>query len=432
MSLPRADEWTDPGPMDPPPRRGRRVLLIAGLIAIAAIGSVLIWRGTSLRDLPDIDAPFDTEALGTVNVPDDENAFTEYRRAAAIFRDDRRASTPYLSWAQAPQRDRDWLFANDEAMEAWFEGTMRDRALLRQPKDSRVADDLDVVGTLRRVIWLDQLVGLRMEAMGDLGEAWGWYRAGLRCSRHCEMNAGFRARLVGITLWDILAKSVRAWADHPNQSPSKLRQGLDEVIAIDAMTPPLSQALRAEYFAYAALLKDPELSIGMVLQDPAEARSKGEQPGPLKRLEEASWRLVLREPERSRRVLRLVWANWLSVADLPPSKRLGRGRRLESGYYYDPPPEAPVAVRRLTPERLDRWVGSTRYLRAIVPAFDDIDKADARDAATRASLIVDLAEQLYTRENGRRPDSPDQLVGPYLQALPAGFARPSDGSSMPR
>ena len=432
MSLPRADEWTDPGPMDLPPRRGRRVLLVVGLIAITAIGSFLIWRGASLRGVPDLGDPFDAQALGTIDVPDDENAFTDYRRAVALFRDNRQASTPYLSWTQAPQRDRDWLFANAEAMDAWFEGTTRDRALLRQPKDVRIANDLDVVGTLRRLIWLDQLVGLRMEAMSELGEAWGWYRAGLRCSRHCEMDGGFRARLVGIALWNILANSVRAWADHPNLSPSNLRQALDELNAIDAMTPPLSQALRAEYFAYAALLDDPELSTWKILQDSSETRTKGEEPGPLKRLEEAAWRLVLREPERSRRVLRLVWANWLSAADLTPSERLKRVRKLEFGYYYDPPPGAPVAVRRLTPERLDRWVGSTLYLRAILPAINNLDKAEARDAAARGSLIVDLAEQLYTRENGRRPDSPYQLVGPYLKALPEGIARPSEDSSPPR
>ena len=432
MSLPRADEWTDPGPMDLPTRRGRRALFVVGLLAVAAVGSFLVWRATSLHSLPDLGAPFDTKALGTIAIPDDENAFTDYRRAVAEFREDRQARVPYLSWAQAPQRDRDWLFANSEAMEAWFEGTTKDRALLRQPKDRRIETDLDVVDTLRRMIWLDQLVGLRMEAVGELGEAWGWYRAGLRCSRHCEMHGGFRARLIGVAMWNILARTIRAWADHPNQSPSGLRQALDEMIAIDAMTPSFSQALRAEYFAYAALLDDPELSTWKILQDYAETQSKGEPPSPLKRLEKASWRLVLREPERSRRVFRLVWANWLSVADLSPSERLRRGRKLEYGYYYDPPPEASEVVRRLTPERLDRWVGSTRYLRAILPAIDNIDKADARDAAARATLIVVLAEQLYARENGRRPDSPDQLVGPYLKALPEGFVRPTDGSSAPQ
>jgi hypothetical protein len=425
MSLPRADEWTDPGPMDPPPRRGRKVIAAFALLAIAAVGSFVIWRATSLRAIPEIGEPFDTKAFGTVDLPDDLNAFNYYRQAAAKFRDDPSLGGPYFSWAQASPRDREWLYANSEAMELWYVGTTMDRAVYIQPKDLRIDSPLDVVQSLRRMSRLAHLVGLRMEAQGDLDEAWGWYRAGLRCSRHCGKNGGFIDRLIGLTMYSQMEKPVRAWADHPNQSPSSLRRALDEVLAINAMTPSFAENLRSEYFAFSAFLDRPDVSLAKIEIQIAESKSRPDI-SPFGSMKETLWRLILREPERSRRLIRVVWANWLSAADLPVEQRLGRGHGLRHGYYYDPPPDAPEAIRRLTPERIDRWVGSTRYLGPMLPGIDNLDKAEANEAAMRAALVVNLAEQLYTRENGHPPESPDQLVGPYLKALPEGYVRPPD------
>ncbi len=427
MSLPRADEWTDPGPMDPPPRRRRRLLAVVGFLAVAAAGSFLVWRATSLRAIPEIGEPFDTKAFGTVDLPDDWNAFTYYREAAAKFRDDPSVGGPYFSWAQASPRDREWLYANSEAMELWFVGTTMDRGVFIQPKDLRIDSPLDVIQRLRRMSRLAQLVGLRMEAQGDLDEAWGWYRAGLRCSRHCASNAGFIGRFIGLTMYSQAERPIRAWADHPNQSPSSLRRALDDVIAINAMTPSFAESLRSEYFAFSSFLDAPGLSMAKIELQVKESQSRPDL-SPLGSMKEALWRLALREPERSRRLIRAVWANWLAAAELPVAERMARGHRLRYGYYYDPPPDTPEAVRALTPERLDRRVGSTRYLQAVLPAIDNLDKAE-RNKSMQAALVVYLAEQLYTRENGHPPDSPEQLVGPYLKALPDGFVMPPDDTA---
>ncbi len=430
MSLPRADEWTDPGPIDPPPRHGRRVLAVSGVLLAALVGSFFVWRATSLSGIPKVGEPFDTKALGTVDVPDEENAFTYYRKAVAKFRDEPSLGGPYYSWAQASAFDKEWLFANTDAMELWIVGTTMDRAVDCQPKDLRIESRLEVCQTLRRMVRLAQLVGRRMEGQGDLDAAWDWYRAGLRCSRHCGMNGGFIDRLIGFTLYSQMDKSIRVWADHPNQSPSGLRRALDDVVAIDTMTPSYAEALRAEYFAFSGFLDEPGLSIAKIELQITETKGRPDI-SPFAAMKEAFWRLVLREPERSRRLIRLVWANWLSAAALPPEGRLRRGHKLPNGYFYDPPPDASESVRRLTPETLDRWVGSTRYLRAMLPGIDNLDKAQRNEAEMRASLIVFLAEQLYHRENGRAPSSPDQLVGPYLKALPEGYVRPDSAPTTP-
>lgn len=423
MSLPRAEEWTDPGPMEPPRRRGRRALAASALLMGAVVGSFLIWRTTSLGLIPRVSEPFDTQAFGTVDIPDDDNAFTYYRQAVAKFRDRPSLGGPYHSWARASIFDREWLFANTEAMEIWFLGTSMDRAVYVQPKDLRVESRMEVCRTLRRMIALAQLVGLRMEGQGELDEAWVWYRAGLRCSRHCGRNGGFIDRLIGLSLYERMEKSIRAWADHPNLSPSSLRRALDEVIAINAMTPTLAENLRSEYFAFSRYLDEPDLSLVKIDRDIIESRW-GPDRTPFGALKEATWCFALREPERSRRTIRLVWANWLSTSDLTAEDR--RGRRLQYGYFYLPPADAPEAVRRLSPEALDRWVGSTLYLRAVIPAIDSFEKALAQETTMRASLVVYLAEQLFRLEKGRAPDSPDQLVGPYLKALPEGYPPTAD------
>jgi hypothetical protein len=200
------------------------------------------------------------------------------------------------------------------------------------------------------------------------------------------------------------------------------------VLAINAMTPSFAENLRSDYFAFSTFLDAPDISLAKIELQIDESNSRPDI-SPFGAIKEALWRLALREPERSRRLIRLVWANWLAAADLPVGQRLARGHKLGRGYYYDPPPDAPEAVRTLTSERIDRWVGSTRYLRAMLPGIDNIDKAEANESVMRAALVMELAERLYIRENGRPPDSPDQLVGPYLKALPEGYPRPADENS---
>jgi hypothetical protein len=424
MSLPRDDQWTDPGSMDPPRRRGRRVLVAMAFLTVATVGSILIWRAASLRGLPDIGEPFDTRVLGTVSVPDDENAFTYYRRASAKLEGLPSTNKPYIGWGEVPLADKDWFFTNAPAIMLWIEGTLHDRALYYQPKDMQVDTPLKVAHDLRTLGALAEIAGLRMEAAGDLDQAWNWYRAGLRSSRHCGMNGSIIERLCGISIYTRFETAVRGWADQPNLTSDTLRQALDEVIAINAMTPTLAENLRVEYFLNDKILNDPGLSVWRLLNDLTSDPDPSARPSPFARLREACLRMALREPTRSRRLLRLCFANWLSVANLPESERARRARIGRHGIVYDPPPGAPTVAGMFTPAQRDAWIDSTLYLRLISPGPDGFEKAEAREAALRAGLVIRLAEELYKREHGKLPDSPDQLVGPYLKSLPEGYVLP--------
>ena len=58
-----------------------RVMLVLTICLAVAATALAIWWLTSLNGLPDIGDPFDVAAFRTFRLPDDQNAFTFFRRA---------------------------------------------------------------------------------------------------------------------------------------------------------------------------------------------------------------------------------------------------------------------------------------------------------------------------------------------------------------
>jgi hypothetical protein len=430
MSLPKADIRTSPDrSLRQRPRWGRRVLTALAFLALAVGGSCFIWWGTSLRRLPDIGHPFDVEKYGTYDIPDVDNAWTYYRQAAAKLTPSPSMPWPGVrTWSQFPPQYREWALANREVLETWYIGTTKERSIYNQPRDLRLDTNLDVAQNLRTpLIRLAHLVALEREDSGDFEGAWKWHKAALRASRHCGTHGTVIERLIGINMYSNIAHYVIAWSDNPNVSTTTLRRALDDLIAINALTPQFADWLRSEYFAMSPILDDPNISAWWIqhqIEIVSNTGNKDDRPGPLDRLKEAFWRVGLREPERSRRVLRLIYANWLSVGDLPDEERARRRRKIGDRMYFDPPPGAPESARLLGPDELHRWFLSTRYIQPLLLPLEPCEKASDRETALRASLVVHLAERLYAREKGKEPPSVEALVGPYLKAIPPGYVLP--------
>jgi hypothetical protein len=136
--------------------------------------------------------------------------------------------------------------------------------------------------------------------------------------------------------------------------------------------------------------------------------------------------MLVRDPERSRRVLRLIVANWLAYGDRPADQR--PPLEPDSKLIYRADSSAPPSARMLTPEQLQSWLDSTVLLHALFPAVESVRRAIDRERSGQAALVLALANALYEREHGEPPDSPEQLVGPYLKALPPGLKKPEDGT----
>jgi hypothetical protein len=143
----------------------------------------------------------------------------------------------------------------------------------------------------------------------------------------------------------------------------------------------------------------------------------------------------LNEPERSRRAIRLIYANWLAQVDKPTAARAPsafHGRVL----IYENDGSAPPAARAVTPETLSHYVEETLLAKWIL-ASDEPERSDsvlgswegdglfARERRRRSALLVKLAAALYQRERGSSPAKAGELLGRYLKDLPEGVA-PND------
>ncbi len=134
-----------------------------------------------------------------------------------------------------------------------------------------------------------------------------------------------------------------------------------------------------------------------------------------------TWRSLWREPERSRRVIRLLTANWLAYEDLPPERRPRPDPSVVPFDFYSFGPEAPASARALTPEAMDAWFESA-YDAQKVFVYLNASGVRFTERANDEELLVLLASELYRRDHGTEPPSPAMLVGPYLKRMPSTFA----------
>jgi hypothetical protein len=84
---------------------------------------------------------------------------------------------------------------------------------------------------------------------------------------------------------------------------------------------------------------------------------------------------LLREPERSRRVVRLLWANWLAHVDARDSRRPAVRALLPaltpvSLPLYPVSPDAPAGARALPPQKIASWLVATRDVKLIMEEGD--------------------------------------------------------------
>ncbi len=187
--------------------RGRkRIALVFLYVLILAILGVLAWRAMSLRALPDIGDPVDDSEF-TGRVPEEENAFTLYRKASEIYkRTDREeyrvdpAAWKVTDWSQADPVVRRWVEDNREALRLWLEGSERDEAQLIDPRTVTSSTRTDPVWDLRDFARMAVLEASRRMGEGDVAGAWELYRGVLRASRHVGMRGTGMQRIIGATM----------------------------------------------------------------------------------------------------------------------------------------------------------------------------------------------------------------------------------------
>ncbi len=416
------------GLLEPATGRSRRLILIVGALALAGASAFLTWWMTTLSGLPDVGDPFDVAAFADPMVPDDENAFVLYRQAVGKLVAEP-ADINY-DWATTGPLGKGWLERNREALELWRRGSERPKALYMPPRSLTVMTQLPVIQQIREFPRLAQLEGGRLEAEGDLEAAWRWHRAIFRSSRHVGQRGVMIERLVGKAMHQVACRQITRWASDLRVTPAMLRQALDSAIADYAMTAPLSDCVKVEYMGFLKTYEDPDL-VWKCLSDPNLGVSG--KPNLVGRNAHffSVARVFKKEPERSRRVTRLVFANLLAVCDLRPDRRptiacslpnlTGSPGSQTLADLYQLDSSAPPAARALPPDKILRWYRTTLYASHLSPSLKMIINVTDTERVTQANLVIALANRLYEIERGKPPETVEELVGPYLKALPEGY-----------
>lgn len=378
---------------------------VAGLLLVVLLGP-FINRELRLAGLPDIGEPFDTAPFAHVDVPARENAFELYSLATynlmpmaskvAYGDDDLRN----LTWSAVIPEGRVWLEQNRAALDLYRQGSDRRHALYHQPASLTINSNFHVSNGLRELARLARLEALRLEDAGDCQEAWQWHRAVLRSSRHSGMHGCLIERLIGVTLQRVGVEGIMHWATRPEVNAAMLQNALEEVRAIDAMTGLPSESLKVEYLVYC---KSNNVATVAAWVDPLSYE------GQFLAVPLLPW--LYGEPEMSRRVGNLVWANVLSQCDKPAARRTPATK----AHFYTPTPGSPP-VGGISPEEIEKWLKKTVLAKELLPglwttAFD-------RERARQEMLELVLTLELYHRERGEFPENLSALVGRGIDRIP--------------
>jgi hypothetical protein len=402
----------------------RRRIWCVILVPLAIVAGPPVWWTIQLVGLPAVGDPFDVAAFEASTVPDDRNAFVFYDQAAVLFKratDYFKPSTPRINlrarWSKAAPEFRQWVEQNHEALAAYRQGSERpealDHAIESRTRDHRTFQTL---WSLHLIVLLE---ASRLEENGDMAGAWAWYRAMRRTIHHVGMRGDVERRRA-IQHWHKdLADRVKGWAADPRTTHALVRKALADELACRALVLSERDSLKAAYCSVRWLLDQPTnpgREVPLARFRRFYNRNYTLNPEQIQTIWDW-WRYWRREPERSRRVIQLLTANWLAYQNLPAERRPKPDPTVASFDVYALGPESPAAAQALSPRALDRWF-DTAYDAQQVLQMLDTSGVRSVERAHDGEILMLLTEELYRRDHGVDPPSPEALVGPYLEKLP--------------
>ena len=399
-------------------RGRRRLLLLTGYAVILGTVGALVGREAILWKLPDAPEPFDLARYDHVELADADNAMIPYRRAVAAIA----PGTPRNGGLQGVLTPA-MIEPNRAALDLWLRGTGRPDALLDQPGEPPAAGRWALLNDLATLGQLALLDATRRQTAGDLAGAWtldgAVIRTGLHVGRHARSDSGG----YGVRAIREAALHATAWADDPRTTADLLRRALADLAACRALESSAIDTARVDYLGARADLLDPEVRRGW---QPSRLRNQDWE----NHLPGVTWahNFLWNEPKRSLKVLRLVAAGQFAQADRPIADR---SPMFDPDYLiFQVDASTPPLLARIKPADLAAWV---RASYALVP-LSHIAAFQGQARATRQTLDLlrlHLAQRAYTLEHaGSAPSRFGDLLGPYLDALPEGFA-PSDSLVAP-
>jgi len=368
--------------------------------------------------------------LLSFRLPDDQNAFTLYRQASEKAKRneviERRILNGPYTWPNSDPEALAYLATNRESLGLWRQGNERPDALYVPIGEMTFETRLPLLIDHRHFARMALVEAARLRDEGDMAGAWDWYCSILRGSRLLGRNGTVISALVGIAEYATAGTAIASWQADPRVEPALLRRALDDVRAVDVLTGPNAVPSQVEYLSVMRMLEDPDHMMRFFLDDSSDGD---------KVVDRTAWYnhapaihrvafFLENEPERTRRLVNLAFANWLAQCEKPPGLRPPMiGTKEQPRWLYD----TPARPGGLSSATLLRHFQSSRFAQYLIPASGAIARAFDRDRSQRAGLVVALASELYRRERGKEPGSPADLVGPYLKELPDGVSADSAG-----
>jgi hypothetical protein len=276
------------------------------------------------------------------------------------------------------------------------------------------------------LVLLTLLEGGRRAEGGDMAGAWACYRAVLRSTVLCSRRGAIAERYHNSVRHGWLRNRLATWVADPRTTIPQLRRALEEAVESRPRPEWHAFSLKMEYLDWMRQLetmKHPDLY--PLQQEETYRLGDMELPQDLIVSLYHARRFLLREPERSRRAIRLLFANWLAQVEGPEWQRrkpavLATFRDAEQTDrvpLYSVGPEAPAGARVFSPRELASWIVSAFDMKWIEMSHS-MPSVRQREQAGYRELVVTLAGQLYRRERGVVPPSDEALVGTYLESLP--------------
>ncbi len=388
-----------------------KVAIPATLVLLLLLSPWLI-RGYYLMGVPDIGEPFDVDARKAVVVPDDENAFTDFHQAAALYIQPSgdvsqiRDEVNEHGWAWAMPELEQFLHDNEDALLAWKRGAEKSRAQYHVGRDIWIGSLLETIQELREFTRTALALGRKLEAEGKPLEAWEWYRTAIRTSRLCGQNGTMIERLVGIAIFAVIVEQIPSWSSDPALSSAQLLEALAQLQSDWELTEKPSTSLELEYVMVMNTIQMIETGRDDTnWSDIFEAVSDND-----------FVTYIQGEPELFRRLYRFQTQNLLTFCDCPAWQRPPMNGL--DFFLYDHPDGLRVGDDHWSIKAFTSAVEKSVLFKNNHDVFHQFLHAIDRDEVKYTCLQVVLAGQAFHRDRERFPATLDELVPNYLTEIP--------------
>ena len=249
-------------------------------------------------------------------------------------------------------------------------------------------------------------------------------------------HAGLVERRYGARMHELASRRIVRWASDPRVDAGMLRRALEDVQAADRLTAPVSDALKMEYLLVLRELKE-------LKSFPNEVPLPGGSGGVLDQFVPWSAKRdfqqfrfrATNETERSRRVVRFLFANWLAQVDKPAAERTPK-TKIGDIYFYEFDRSVARAARDVSPATVDRAIDETILARWLFrrtergPQIDESafgawegDGFFAVNAGGDRCCWSSWPRSFIGGRKVERPATAGELLGGYLKELPEGISR---------